>query len=111
MTGARIGTLAPRQRARNTRPSFLVIDTRPSAAGANQLKGGSLGFINPALYAINCSRRRYAADFHDITVGNNQLAGTPVGFNAAPGYDFATGLGTPNVANLIQDLVTPLSCS
>ena len=78
---------------------------------ANQLKGGPLGFINPALYAINCSRRRYAADFHDITVGNNQLAGTPVGFNAGTGYDFATGLGTPNVANLIQDLVTPQSCS
>jgi subtilase family serine protease len=78
---------------------------------ANQLKGAPLGFINPTLYAIKCSRRRYAADFHDITVGNNQLVGTPVGFSAAAGYDFATGLGTPNVSNLIQDLVTPPACS
>jgi subtilase family serine protease len=47
----------------------------------------------------------HSGDFHDITVGSNTLAGSPVaGFNAGPGYDFATGLGTPNVANLINDL-------
>lgn len=65
---------------------------------ANQLKGSPLGFINPTLY--KCP----ANDFHDITVGNNQLNGTPVGFNAGPGWDDATGLGTPNVANLVADL-------
>ncbi len=77
---------------------------------ANQLKGGPVGFINPTLYKIGCSAR-YGADFHDVTVGNNQLTGTPVGFPAATGWDDATGLGTPNVANLVQDLVTPPSCS
>jgi subtilase family serine protease len=77
---------------------------------ANQLKGGPVGFINPTLYKIGCSTR-YHADFHDITVGNNQLTGTPVGFPAATGWDDATGLGTPNVANLVRDLVTPPSCS
>jgi len=77
---------------------------------ANQLKGGPVGFINPTLYKIGCSAR-YGADFHDITVGNNQLSGTPAGFPAATGWDDATGLGTPNVANLVQDLVTPPSCS
>lgn len=77
---------------------------------ANQLKGGPVGFINPTLYKIGCSAR-YGSDFHDITVGNNQLTGTPAGFPAATGWDDATGLGTPNVANLVQDLVTPPSCS
>jgi subtilase family serine protease len=77
---------------------------------ANQAKGAPLGFINPTLYQIQKCRRNYAADFHDITVGNNQLFGTPFGFNAGVGYDFATGLGTPNVTNLIQDLVSPPSC-
>jgi subtilase family serine protease len=77
---------------------------------ANQAKGAPLGFINPTLYQIGKCASNYAADFHDITVGNNQLAGTPVGFSAKSGYDFATGLGTPNVTNLIKDLVTPPSC-
>jgi subtilase family serine protease len=76
---------------------------------ANQLKGGSLGFINPTLYQIACSSN-YAQDFHDITIGNNQLVNTPVGFSAATGWDAATGLGTPNVASLVHDLVTPPTC-
>jgi subtilase family serine protease len=65
---------------------------------------GPLGFINPALYQL-AESGSYGNDFHDITVGNNRLVGTPVGFNAAPGYDAASGWGTPNVANLIPDLV------
>jgi subtilase family serine protease len=74
------------------------------AALANQAAGRSLGFLNTAIYKI-AQGPNYANDFHDITVGNNQLAGTAVGFNAATGYDLASGWGTPNVANLIPDLV------
>jgi subtilase family serine protease len=77
---------------------------------ANQLKGAPLGFLNPALYQVGCSGN-YRQDFHDITVGNNQLVGTPVGFSASQGWDAASGWGTPNVANLIADLVTPPSCA
>ena len=100
-------------------PGFFLIVGGTSAGSpqwaaivalANQAKGAPLGFINPTLYQINKCRRNYAADFHDITVGNNQLAGTPFGFSAGVGYDNATGLGTPNVANLIKDLVSPPSC-
>src|SRR5213594_2130074 len=50
---------------------------------ANQLKGGPVGFINPTLYKIGCSAR-YGSDFHDITVGNNQLTGTPPGSPRPP---------------------------
>jgi subtilase family serine protease len=76
---------------------------------ALQKKGGPLGSINNTLYKIHACGQ-YANDFHDITVGNNELVGTPAGFNATAGYDAATGLGTPNVANLVNDLVTPPSC-
>lgn len=62
----------------------------------------SIGFANPAIYALTGAQK--ANDFHDITVGNNQLAGTTVGFNAASGYDDASGWGTPNVSNLVTDL-------
>jgi subtilase family serine protease len=48
---------------------------------------------------------QHAGDFHDITVGNNTLAGALLpGFPAGAGYDLATGLGTPDVASLIADL-------
>jgi subtilase family serine protease len=71
---------------------------------ANQLAGHSLGFINAAIYKVARSLS-YKKDFHDITSGNNQLVGTPVGFEATRGYDSASGWGTPNVANLLPDLV------
>ena len=71
-----------------------------------------LGLVSPLLYDIAKDRRAYARDFNDITTGSNALDlrafGSPVpsefGFAAAPGYDLATGLGTPNVANLLGDL-------
>jgi subtilase family serine protease len=72
---------------------------------ANQYNNGPLGFINPALYKLLNNATTYGRDFHDIKVGNNRLLGTPVGFSAATGWDDATGIGTPNVANLIPDLV------
>jgi subtilase family serine protease len=79
------------------------------AALADQLAAewhhGSIGFINPALYLIGHIPSLYHHDFHDITVGNNTLYGDTVGFNAGPGWDDATGWGTPNVANLVPDLV------
>ena len=48
---------------------------------------------------------RRPGDFHDITAGTNTLAGSPIaGFSAGVGYDLTTGLGTPDVARLIDDL-------
>ena len=69
---------------------------------ADQAAGHSLGFLNPALYAIGANASQYNADFHDVTVGNNGFFGP--GFNAGTGYDIPTGLGSPNVANLIATL-------
>ena len=74
----------------------------------NQARGlggkTGIGTPNTALYTIYRSAR-YTSDFHDVTLGNNTLAGQPLaGFSAGTGYDVTTGIGTPNVANLISDL-------
>jgi subtilase family serine protease len=72
---------------------------------ADQLNGGGLGLINPALYAIGADPGRYAADFYDVTTGNNTADPDVPGYAATPGWDPVTGLGTPNAARLIPDLV------
>jgi subtilase family serine protease len=72
---------------------------------ADQLNGGGLGLINPALYTVASDPGRYGADFYDVTTGNNQTDPTVPGYPATPGWDPITGLGTPNAANLIPDLV------
>ncbi|MFL5937476.1 MAG: S8 family serine peptidase [Gaiellaceae bacterium] len=76
---------------------------------ADQINGGGLGLINPALYRIGADPARYAADFFDVTTGNNTDTvdpPTPVpGYPATRGWDPVTGLGTPNAARLLPDLV------
>jgi len=71
---------------------------------ADQMAGRDLGYINTALYQIANNPAMYASDFFDVTVGNNQTSSIP-GYSASPGWDAVTGLGTPNVANLIPDLI------
>ncbi|HZR95799.1 MAG TPA: S53 family peptidase [Gaiellaceae bacterium] len=78
---------------------------------ANELRGRQgrlpLGLTTPNLYLLARDFGSYRQDFHDITVGNNALGGDPTqmpGFTAGRGYDFATGLGTPDVARLLKDL-------
>lgn len=65
---------------------------------ARQHGVGHLGFVDPMLYAI-ASTPQPAAPFHDITVGSNRL------YPATAGWDFATGLGSPDVYNLARDIV------
>jgi subtilase family serine protease len=75
------------------------------AIGVQINNGQGLGLINPALYKI-ANSSKYATDFYDVTTGNNTqvLTGIP-GYPASKGWDPVTGLGTPNAAKLIPDLV------
>jgi subtilase family serine protease len=73
---------------------------------ADQLNGGGLGPINAALYKIGADSTRYANDFYDVTTGKNQTDPSIVGYPATTGWDPVTGLGTPNAANLVPDLVS-----
>jgi subtilase family serine protease len=72
---------------------------------ADQMNGGGLGLINLALYTIGANPSRYAADFFDITTGNNTADPSVPGYPATIGWDPITGLGTPNAANFVPDLV------
>src|SRR6185437_10407440 len=54
----------------------------------------SLGFAAPLIYADAASN--YAADFHDVTSGNNS------GETAAAGWDYPTGFGSVNIANFVS---------
>jgi subtilase family serine protease len=74
------------------------------AAIADQMAGRDLGNINPALYQIANNPVQYAADFFDVTANCNQTTSIP-GYCASPGWDAVTGLGTPNAASLIPDLI------
>ena len=88
---------------------------------SSRCDGSAIGFASPALY--EAAATAYASDFDDITMGNNDVLKTNGGlFAAGPGYDMATGLGTPNGSALATALcgagmVTPrstalsLSCS
>jgi subtilase family serine protease len=71
---------------------------------AAQIAGHGLGQINPALYDLASDPATYADDFFDVTVGNNQADPDIPGYDATPGWDPITGLGTPNAANLVPDL-------
>ena len=74
-------------------------------AMADQIAGHDLGFLNPGLYAVAANPAQYAADYHDVTVGNNQADPSVPGYTDSPGWDAVTGLGTPDVAHLIPDLI------
>jgi hypothetical protein len=68
-----------------------------------------LGNINPRLYQLAQANRGV---FHDVTTGSNIVPckiGTPdcttgqYGYNAGPGYDYVTGLGSVDVTRLIEN--------
>jgi len=66
---------------------------------ADQQAGHNLGFINRALYHIGQAKGHYSASFFDVTSGDNSFFGV-TGFNAGPGWDAATGLGSPTTDQL-----------
>jgi subtilase family serine protease len=71
------------------------------AADLDSYTGVRSGNLNPLLYSLfNKDPGRY---FHDITgIGANQAMAKNNGlFPTTPGYDEATGIGTPNLAALI----------
>ena len=66
----------------------------------------SVGFVNPALYAL-AQTPDYSLCFHDIIDGNNTSFVSPSAYYAVPGYDLCTGLGSPTGSNLISALAWP----
>jgi hypothetical protein len=75
-----------------------LINQQAAASGKT-----SVGFLNPAIYAIGKSAS-YSANFHDTTSGDNTSADSPDLFHAAAGFDLCTGWGTPSGQALIDSL-------
>jgi uncharacterized repeat protein (TIGR03803 family) len=67
----------------------------------------SVGFVNPAIYALAQSSS-YSSVLHDITTGNNTNSSSRTNFFATTGYDLCTGWGTPTGSNLINALLAPV---
>ncbi len=65
----------------------------------NQAKKKNVGFLNPFLYA-NAAK----GVVHDVTQGTNAIANTVKGYNAGPGWDACTGLGTPDGTAILNNL-------
>ena len=92
-------------------PTCGTSEATPLFAGivalAGQVAGHPLGLINPRLYALAA---HHSPGITDITGGNNTVSFTQnglhtvTGFNAGPGYDLASGLGTVNAPVFVADL-------
>ena len=66
-----------------------------------QKLGQRVGNLNPTLYQLG-QKADPAAGLRDVTSGDNGFPRTGVaGFSAGPGYDLATGWGTPDIATFI----------
>jgi len=75
---------------------------------ADQVAGHPLGLINPALYAMKANN---APGLVPVTSGNNTVTFTQNGktftvdgYQAGPGYNLASGLGTVNAAGFVPTL-------
>lgn len=81
---------------------------------ADQLAGHSLGNLNPALYALGAkSSKAGGSGIVDVTKGDNTFSllnddGSTVftvpGYQAVPGYDMGSGLGTVDAARFTYAL-------
>jgi kumamolisin len=69
-------------------------------ARINQLLGTPVGYFNPLLY----SKLGTSGALNDIVKGNNDTTGKLGGYNAGPGWDAASGWGSPKGAALLSGL-------
>ena len=76
---------------------FAIANSMRVAAGK-----GTLSSTNSGVYSV-ASGSAYGANFHDITSGTNGNCGTLC--TASSGYDYVTGLGSPQANNVIPALV------
>jgi subtilase family serine protease len=81
--------------------AFTALVNQQAAANGQ----ASVGFLNPALYAIG-KGNGFNSDFHDVTTGNNITSKSAGKFSAVTGYDLCTGWGTPKGASMIAALAS-----
>ena len=94
-------------------PGWYIVggtsEATPIMAGivalADQQARHRLGLINPSLYLLGALQQHGVRNtgIVSVTSGNNSFAGV-TGFNAAPGYNLATGWGTIDAAKFVPAL-------
>jgi pseudomonalisin len=67
---------------------------------------GWIGTLNPRLYTLGNEQDTATTGIRDVVTGNNNFNGVE-GFEAAPGYDLATGWGTPDINTFVQAYFNP----
>jgi kumamolisin len=66
-------------------------------------RGSAIGFANPVLY--HAAGTAYGSYLNDVTTGNNDFTASNNGlYPAGPGYDMASGLGSPKAGALAAAL-------
>ena len=65
----------------------------------NQAKQKNVGFLNPFLYASVAK-----GVVHEVTSGTNAITDTVKGYDAGPGWNACTGLGTPDGTAILNNL-------
>lgn len=86
-----------------------------AAASAKVQKSGGLGFADPTIYrqaasadscsssnSASCTTGSYARDFFDVT--QSEYGAGNGAYQPGPGWDYASGWGSINVANFAQDV-------
>jgi uncharacterized protein (TIGR03437 family) len=104
-SGGSLGVVGGTSVAAPTFAGIMALLNQYQVVNSLQSTSGQ-GSVNPRLYAMAQS---VPGAFHDITVGNNIVNGCgtracttgSVGYNAGPGYDLATGLGSLDVFNFV----------
>ena len=84
-------------------PLWVGMWSRIQAAAAGVTAGGTvtfpgLGFADPVIYKTAENPADYANDFFDVTIGDNGF------YHAAPGWDYVSGWGVPDVTNLMKTI-------
>ncbi len=78
--------------------TLALVNASPTCRSQAATRGG-VGFVSPLLYAVASNPAEYKAAFTDVKAGNNDIYGLDNGkvFGATPGYDLASGLGSPEL--------------
>ena len=78
---------------------LALVNASPACAANATTRGRGRVSSSPLLYAVASDPAAYRASFTDITAGNNDIYGLDDGqvFPATPGYDLASGLGSPQL--------------
>ena len=92
------GTIGGTSSASPIWAAMLALVNESATCRASVRTANGVGFAAPLLYRVAQNPMAYASGFNDVTLGNNDVFGLEHGkYPALPGYDLATGLGTPQL--------------